>query len=83
MLGASCKTERVGVDSDIWTDPCGDFVPVFSKDQFLILKAYDRADKGVMFFPREEGVQPERQIGSIGETYVSAGYDLEYLEARC
>ena len=82
VLGASCKTERVGVDSDIWTEPCGDFVPVFSKDQFLILKAYDRADKGVMLYPREEGVQPERQIGSIGETHVSAGYDLEYLDGE-
>ena len=25
VLGASCKTERVGVDHDIWTEPNADF----------------------------------------------------------
>ena len=82
VLGANCKTEQVGVDSDIWTEPCGDFVPVFSKDRFLILKAYDRANKGVMLYPPERGPQPERQVGSVEETYVKAGYDLKYVDGE-
>ena len=82
VLGANCKTERVGVARDIWTDPCGDFVPVYSRDRFLTLKAYDRADKGVMFYPPERGPQPERHTGSVEETYSSAGYDLQYCEGE-
>ena len=30
VLGASCKTERVGVDRDIWLHPNADFAPMFS-----------------------------------------------------
>lgn len=79
-LGASCKTERVGVEGDIWTDPNGDFVPIFGREQFMILKAYDRVAKGVMFYPPERGPQPERQVGNIAEVFDSGGYTLVYEE---
>ena len=59
-LGASCKTEKVGVERDIWLDPCGDFVPIFGKDRFMGLKTYDRVNKGTMLDPPELGPQPER-----------------------
>ena len=81
-LGASCKTERVGVERDIWLDPCGDYVPIFSKDRFLSLKAYDRANKGIMLDPPELGPQPERQTGVVQEAFVSGGYDLRYVEGE-
>src|SRR5688500_4292989 len=42
VMGASCKTERVGVERDIWTEPNADFVPIFSDDRFLHIKTYAR-----------------------------------------
>ena len=81
-LGASCKTERVGVPEGIWTDPCGDFVPIFGRDRFMVLKAYDRADKGVMFYPPERGPQPERQVGVIAEAFDRGGYELAFQEGE-
>ncbi len=47
VLGASCKTERVGVDRDIWTQPNADFAPIYSLRQFGHVKTYDRAGRTV------------------------------------
>ena len=67
VLGVSCKTERVGVESDIWTQPNADFVPIFSRERFLTIKTFDTADKHVPFYPPERGIQPDRQSGTIEE----------------
>ncbi|HUZ47297.1 MAG TPA: hypothetical protein VMW54_11735 [Terriglobia bacterium] len=82
VLGASCKTERVGVDQDLFTDPNADFVPIFSRDTFMNLKAFDRADKGVMFYPPSRGVQPERQVGRVAEAFDSLQIDLHRAEGE-
>ena len=42
VLGASCKTERVGVERDIWTEPNADFAPIFSDNGYLNLKSFGR-----------------------------------------
>ena len=47
VLGANCKTERVGVERDIWTEPNADFVPVYSSTRFMNLKTYARTGIGV------------------------------------
>jgi hypothetical protein len=82
VLGANCKTERVGVEADIFTQPNADFVPIVSLDQFLFLKTFDRADKGVPFFPPTLGVQPERQTGPVAEALDSLRIDLAYDSAE-
>jgi hypothetical protein len=69
VLGASCKTEYVGVEHGIWTEPNADFCIILSSDKFLILKSWDRNDKGVMRFPPSLGMQPERQTGLVADTY--------------
>ena len=62
VLGVNCKTERVGVDRDIWTEPNADFVPVMSREQFMAIKSFDYAGRQVPFYPATRGMQPERQI---------------------
>jgi hypothetical protein len=69
FLGASCKTERVGVERDIWLEPNADFVPVFSKNKFMHIKTYDRADRTVLLYPPSLGVQPERMVANVEETF--------------
>lgn len=76
VLGANCKTERVGVARDIWTEPNADYVPIFSADRYLILKAWARAGMNVMLYPPSLGKQPERQIGLIADTYDSVRIDV-------
>jgi len=69
VAGASCKTERVGVERDIWLHPNADFLPIFSQDRFLIVKTYDVANKGVPFYPPSRGMQPERQVGNVADAF--------------
>lgn len=82
VLGASCKTERVGVERDIFTEPNADFAPIFSRHLFMNLKTFDRADKGVMFYPPERGVQPERQFGKVAEAFESVQIDIHHCEGE-
>lgn len=60
-LGASCKTEQVFVKSGVWMQPNADMCAVSGAGQFLIIKRWDKADKGVMLYPPSLGMQPERQ----------------------
>ena len=64
VLTASCKAEQVWVDRDIWHQPGADMCMVAGQGEFLILKRWDKADKGVMLYPKSLGVQPERQLGN-------------------
>ena len=76
VLGMNCKTEIVGAEQDLFTDPNGDFVPVCSETEFMVLKAYDRVNKGIMLHPPELGPQPERQITNVSESLDSLRIDV-------
>ena len=82
VLGANCKTERVGVERDIWLEPNADFVPVMSRDFFMAFKAFDRADKGVMLYPPSLGPQPERQVIVAAEAFDNSRIDISYCEGE-
>ena len=45
----------MGVERDIWIEPNADFVPILSQDDYLIVKTYDVANKGVPFYPSFAG----------------------------
>ena len=82
VLGVSCKTERVCVERDIWTEPNADFVPIFSQDEFLMVKTFDRVGKSVSLYPPTLGEQPERQIGRTEENFDDFRIDLARLEGE-
>lgn len=82
VLGASCKTERVGVERDIWTEPNADFVPIHGHGKFMNVKAWDYAGRQVMLYPPSLGVQPERQVGDSAEAFDSVRIDLAYREGE-
>lgn len=82
VLGASCKTERVGVEKDIWVQPNADFAPIFSKDEFLIVKTHDLANKEVPFYPPSRGMQPERQRGNVAEAFDSIQLNMQPIEGE-
>ncbi|MFN0196901.1 MAG: hypothetical protein ACKVT0_09145 [Planctomycetaceae bacterium] len=73
--GASCKTERVGVERDIWTEPNADFIPIFSEDRYLTIKTYARFGMGVPLYPPGSGIQPDRHLGRIDDTFDSVRID--------
>lgn len=75
-LGAACRSERVNVERDVWTQPNANFHPVFSSDEALIIKSWDRVDKGVMLYPESLGPQPERQVEALDDAYVEHGCDV-------
>lgn len=76
VLGASCKTERVGVDHNIWTEPNADFAPIFSDDEFLNLKTYSQAGLDVELYPSGSGRQSDRQTGLLKDVFDSTRVDV-------
>ena len=75
FLGASCKTERVGVDRDVWTEPNADFVPIFSSDEFMHLKTYAKCGIDVPAYGADRR-QPDRQRGRIEDAFDEVRIDL-------
>jgi hypothetical protein len=82
LLGESCKTERVGVEKDIWTEPNADFVPIHTRGQFLNIKTFDTAGKQVFLYPASLGVQPERQVGDSNEAFDGIRLDMYPTEGE-
>ncbi len=76
VMGASCKTERVGVDGDIWTSPNADFVPIFSDSEFMHIKTYASAGIDVELYPRGSGRQSDRQRGRTADAFDSLRVDI-------
>jgi len=69
VLSASCKSEQVWVDRDIWHQPNADMCMVAGPDEFLVVKRWDKADKGVLLYPPSLGEQPERQFDKPQECF--------------
>lgn len=69
VLGANCKTERVGVELDVWTIPNADFVPIHSAEQFLNLKTYASTGMDVDLYPAGSGKQTDRQTGRHADVF--------------
>ncbi|MBV7335609.1 hypothetical protein KFU94_46665 [Chloroflexi bacterium TSY] len=82
VLGASCKSEQVGVDRDMWHQPNADFCPILSQDEFLNLKSWDRNDKGIMFHPPSLGPQPERQSGLVADAFDRVTLDVPMVDGE-
>lgn len=82
VLGASCKTERVGAERDLWLLPNADFCLTASTEEFLIVKNWQKKDMGVMRVPASLGVQPERQVGLVKEAWTRFSIDVKEVEAR-
>ena len=75
-LAQRVRPSMSGSRRKIWTEPNADFCIILSTDRFLILKSWDRNDKGVMRYPPSLGMQPERQSGLVTETYDSVKINL-------
>jgi hypothetical protein len=82
VLGASCKTERVGAAADLWLEPNGDFIPVFSDDEFMHIKSFARAGIGSQLEPPGTGQQPDRLRVPIEGTFERVHLDLVERDAE-
>ncbi len=81
-LGASCKTERVGADADLWLVPNGDFIPIFSDDEFMHIKTFARAGMGSQLESPGGGEQPDRLRVPIAGTFERVHLDLVEREGE-
>ncbi len=80
VLGASCKTERVGAKRNCWLEPNADFCMVASENEFLILKSWQRNGLLLEKHPEALGVPQERQSGRCGDVF--ADFRIQYRSAR-
>ena len=78
VLGASCKTEKVAVDSDIWMLPNADFCVVHSTNEFLIIKRWQECGLQIS---AELAKHQERQVGVCDEAWTSHKADVTRVEA--
>lgn len=86
VSGASCKTERVGADADLWLQPNADFVPLFSDEEFMHIKTFARAGTVAQPHPPGSGPRSDRLRVPIEGTFTRVHLDLveragERLEA--
>jgi hypothetical protein len=83
VLGASCKTERVGVLQDVWLEPNADMCMVLSEEHYLDVKSWDTTNKGgTMLYPPSRGVQPERLMGKVADVFDSTKISLRMVEGE-
>ena len=82
VLTASCKSEQVWVERDIWHQPNADMCMLAGPDEFLVYKRWDKTDKGVMRFPASLGVQPERQLDDPRECFDRFSINLAKRSGR-
>lgn len=76
VLGASCKTEIVGADRDLWMEPNADFCLIASNEEFLIIKSWARNNLPVNKHLDALGVPVERQTGLSSEAWTKHSYEL-------
>ena len=76
VLGASCKTERVGAERDLFLEPNADFMPIISDDAFMHLKTFARRGTARARFPPGGGDQPDRLRVPIQGNYLSMVLDF-------
>jgi|TARA_B100001964_G_scaffold227310_1_gene277092 hypothetical protein len=82
-LGASCKTEAVGAERDIWPQPNADFIQVLSDDgEALGIKTYEVADRQIPLHLPELGLQPEHQVCRVADVFESARTDVTRVDAE-
>ncbi len=82
VLGASCKTERVGAERDLFLEPNADFMPIISDDAFMHLKTFARRGTARAKFPPGSGDQPDRLRVPIKGNYVSMVLELVEREGE-
>jgi hypothetical protein len=82
VLGASCKTEQVGVDRNIWHHPNADFTPIFSQKQGLLLKTFDHIQRRTSSDSASVKMQFDRQTVLLEEAFDRTSIELSYCEAE-
>jgi hypothetical protein len=76
VSGASCKTERVGAEAELWLQPNADFVPLFSDEEFMHIKTFARAGTVAQLHPPGSGLQSDRLRVPIEGTFTRVHLDL-------
>lgn len=82
VLSRSCKAEQVNVAEDIWHEPAADMCLVASSEHFLVMKSWDRNNRGVMLNPPSLGAQPERQVGKNCECFTELRIDIHNVPGQ-
>ena len=82
VLGASCKTERVGAARDLWLMPNADFKPIFGDTEFMHIKTFARAGTVADAWPPGSGEQSDRLRVDIDATFDRVHLDLLEREGQ-
>lgn len=82
VLTVSCQAEQVWVKRDVWHDPPADMCMIAGHNEFMIVKRWDRTEKGVMRHPVTLGVQPERQVDDPVKCFDRYGIDRATRHGR-
>ena len=82
ILGASCKTERVGVERDCWMEPNADFCVVASEEEFLVIKSWAQNNMPIANGSHRRGKLLERQSGCCRDAWTNFDYKLRPVRGQ-
>ena len=82
ILSASCKTEKVAVEQDIWMIPNADFCVVSSLEDFMIVKRWQQCDMSIERESSAMAPHVERQVGLAAEAWASHKLDVVMVDAE-
>lgn len=82
VLGAPCRTEYVGVPTDMWMPTNAEMIPIFGDASFLQVKTYQRAGMGIPLWPPGSGMQPERMFVRRDDTFDESHVRLVEVDAE-
>lgn len=82
VLSSSCKAEQVNVREDIWHEPAADMCLIATDSEFLVVKSWDRNNRGVLLSPPSLGPQPERQAGKCADCFTQLAIEVRETAMR-
>ena len=66
----------------VWHAPNADMCLWASREQCVVFKRWDMANKGVLRYPPSLGVQPEKQVENVGEVFDRFAIDAPSCRGR-
>jgi len=82
LLGASCKSEWVNVDSGVWDSPNADMCMIQSEEDFLVIKSWDHRGRRIPLHPPTLGDQPLRQSGKNADAFDRVDRSVRMTEGQ-
>ena len=82
VVSESCKSEVVGPEADLFTQPNADMCMVAGKDEFMVVKSWASRNIHSNYITAGHAAQPGRQAEAVDDVFVEFNIDLCETKVR-